>query len=244
MTEAFFVVLGLCFGSLGSVLISRVPQGLPPTGRSKCPGCQKILTPKELIPIVSFLFCRGRCRGCHMIIGMIYPFIEISSGAIFLFAYWYTGAPFSAVLLALALWLLLVVAIIDAKTHTIADVLNVPFVFLALSYGLLIGGFDYLAPIIGAGFFVFLWLVSRGKWIGSGDIILGAGIGALIGSWKMMVASLMMTYILGALIISILIITKKVTHGSHVAFAPFLFLGTLATLIFTDRIQQLLWLYF
>jgi prepilin signal peptidase PulO-like enzyme (type II secretory pathway) len=170
--------------------------------------------------------------------------VEIISAAIFCFAYWYTGTPILAILLALALWLLFVMAVIDAKTHTIADMLNFPFVFISLAYGFLSGGLDLIAPCIGAGFFALLWGMSRGKWIGSGDIFLGAGIGALVGAWQMMVASLMVTYVLGALIVSIMLVTKKVTRKSYVAFAPFLFLGTITTLLLERYIQQVLWLYF
>jgi prepilin signal peptidase PulO-like enzyme (type II secretory pathway) len=238
-----FFVLGLIFGSFGSVLITRVPCGESICGRSGCPECKKTLTPLELIPLLSYFILRGRCTGCKIQIGWIYPTIELASGLLFIMAWTLVGSFVAALLLALCLWLLLLIAFIDYKTHTISDLLNLPLLVLAIAYSLLIGQLQTTGIIIGAGFFGVQWVLSRGKWVGSGDIILGAGIGALMGSGERMVACLLLIYIIGGIIAGALLITHKVQRGQYVPFAPFIVLGTIAAIALQTRIDLLIDLY-
>ena len=231
-------ILGMCFGSFGSVLIERNPSG-----RSICLQCKKTLGPGELIPIVSFLALGGRCKGCKGKISLLYPSLELAGGILFLYAYIITGAVIPTLTLALTLWLLLTIALIDMRTHTISDAHNIPLIVLAFGYQISLGMFEWTGAVLGAAFFAVLWTLSRGKWIGSGDILLGAGIGALLGPWQMMAACLLITYVVGALIASVLLLTGKVKRGDYVPFAPFLALGTLLTLVFRDRIILLITLY-
>lgn len=197
----------------------------------------------ELIPLLSFLYLRGACRTCKTRIGYTYPFIEIASGLVFVAALYLRPVPTQALALSLALWLLLTISIIDIRTHLISDAMNIPFVLLAIIASVLAQTFDYTGIIVSVAFFGAQWLISRGKWLGEGDIILGAGIGALVGGWERMIACLFLTYIIGALIACTLLLTGAIKRGQYVAFGPFLALGAVATLFAHTRIDQFISVY-
>lgn len=241
---ALFLLLGLVFGSFGSVLITRVPGGENIGGRSRCPDCKKTLRPAELIPVISYLFLRGRCRRCRSPIGLLYPSLELASGGLFVLAWQMHAAVISSLLLGFALWLLLLIVIIDARTQTISDFLNIPFLILALAYGASIPPMPLDGAILGVAFFGVQWAISRGRWIGSGDIILAGGIGALLGDWTQMAACLFLTYIIGGMTAGILLLTKRIRRGDHIAFGPFLAAGTLAALLLRARIDTFFFVYF
>jgi len=235
MMHALFFVLGLVLGSFGNVLISRLPQGRAIGGRSQCPHCGKVLTARELIPLLSFVMQRGECRRCDGAISLRYPLVELASGLLFLFALAFATSFLEAFILALALWFLLLIAVIDAEQQRIPDVLNIPFVFLGILFNALSGSADPSGLLLGGGFFAVFWGVSRGRWTGSGDIILGAGIGALLGGFREMLLCLLFAYVAGALVAAFLLLSGRKTRKDRLAFGPFLALGALLTLFLGDQ---------
>lgn len=232
--------LGLTLGSFGNVLVFRLPQGKSILGRSRCVYCQRTLQASDLLPVVSFLLLRGRCRDCQRPIPLRYPLLELFSGAVFVFAYLSEGTlSLPMILLALALWLLVLIATIDGETGGIPDSLNIPFVIVALLYTTITRGFPAVASLVGAGFFAFQWVISRGQWVGSGDIILGAGIGALLGTWPLTVMSIFLAYICGAMTAVSLLLQKRKTMEDALSFGPFLAIGLIVTLLVGDRLLLL-----
>ena len=240
MMYALFFVLGLVLGSFGNVLISRLPQGRTIGGRSQCPHCGKILEVRELIPLISYMIQRGQCRGCGREISQRYPLVELASGLLFLLALTFAASSVEALILAFALWFLLLIAVIDAEQQRIPDVLNIPFVFLGILFNALSGSVDPSGFFLGGGFFAVFWGVSRGRWMGSGDIILGAGIGALLGGFKEMLLCLLFAYVAGALVAAFLLLSGRKTRKDRLAFGPFLALGALLTLFLGDQAIPLL----
>ena len=239
-----FFLSGLIFGSFGSVLITRIPSNEKITGRSQCPQCKTTLSALSLIPLVSFCLSRGKCRTCSKPIGKFYPLVELASGGLFLLAFFLNRDIASSVFMAMALWLLFVISVIDIRTQTISDMLNIPLCIFGIFYSLEVGAFYWGGALIGVGLFGGLWLISKGKWIGSGDIILGAGVGFLVGSWQMMIICMMMTYVIGATVAVALLIMKKMHRKSTIPFAQFFALGALFVILFRDRLELLLSLYF
>lgn len=235
-----FAVLGLTFGSFGTVVISRVPPGRSLGGRSRCPRCRAILGPVDLIPLFSFLFLRGRCRRCGKPISLLYPLAEALSACLFVLALWLSGGAFSAVLLAFALWTLLLIACVDTQTRTIPDVLSFALIFFALAIGITRGHIDIAGPILLFLFFAGQWILSRGKWIGSGDLLLGIGIGFLVGDLARSLLLLALAYVLGAFVAVFLLMTKRATRKSHIPFAPFLAMAAVLVLVFGERFLSLL----
>lgn len=231
LLQMLFTAVGLTFGSFGNVLVCRLPVRQTLRGRSRCPCCNRSLSPQELIPVVSYVVLRGRCSTCKEPISCQYPLVELASAIVFLYALLHTDFQLlHALLLGFALWLLLLIAVVDAKTQSIPDILNITFLIISVAYGAASGHLDAIAPVIGAGFFAAQWAVSRGRWVGSGDIILAAGIGALLGSWMVTVFALGLAYVLGAIVVSAILIFRR-DMSDHIAFGPFLAAGALIALI-------------
>lgn len=237
-----FFLIGVCLGSFGNVLILRLPAGKGIGGRSACPGCGRTLKIREIIPILSFFLLRGRCRTCHRKISRQYPVVELISGLIFLAALWNVHAIQYAILLALALWLLLLIAVMDMKFGVIADALTLPFIIIAAAYAAMNGIMieSLWAALLGAGFFGAQWLLSRGKWVGSGDILLAAGIGFLLGDIYLMAFSLWCAYIAGAIVAAILLARKKRMTKDTLSFSPFLALGAVISMLWGGEVLRLI----
>ena len=237
-----FFLCGLVFGSFGNVLIYRLPLGQSIKGRSRCLRCGKTIRAIDLIPVISFVLLRGRCRSCKEKLGWQYPAVELGSGFLALLAFIIAPSLFLAVILAFALWLLLLISMVDARIQGIPDSFNIPFIILAFIYMALVKTFDPYAFIIGVGFFGAQWLISRGKWIGNGDVLLAVGLSALLGTRELVLFMLITSYILGALMASAFLLIGKMTRRDHIAFGPFLALGTLLSLLVGDMVMScLLW---
>ena len=241
---AFYFLLGAVLGSFGSVLITRTVAGRSFGGRSACPSCRKQLRAWELVPIVSFLLLRGRCAGCSKKIGVFYPLLELLSGLLFVLALTKLPYPLPSLLFGAALWLLLVIAVIDFQLHVIPDAFTAALVAIGVLLNLSMGVSPVPGMLLGGGFFALLWAASRGRWIGSGDVLLGAGVGALLGDWRFTAAALFFTYVVGAAIASVLLASGKLHRGSAVAFGPFLALGTLLTILWSEKIATVMAVYF
>ncbi|MBU0766906.1 prepilin peptidase [Patescibacteria group bacterium] len=238
----FFFVLGLTFGSFGNVLILRLPKGKKIVGRSQCPKCKNQISTIDLIPVISYILLRGQCRFCKKKISIQYPIVEFVTGVLFVIAVMQTPeSSLAALLLAGLLWLLFLMAFIDAQIQGIPDLLNIPFVLLALIFAWFTGTFTILAPVTVAGLFLVQWLVSSGAWVGSGDIILAAGIGLMMGDWERALVAIVAAYIVGALVALVGLLTGQISRKDHIAFGPFLAIGALITILWGE---QLLGLFF
>ncbi len=235
--QALFFLLGLVFGSFGTVLVERLPAGQSIGGRSRCAHCKKKLRFWELIPAASYLFLIGRCRHCQSPIGWQSLFLELGSAGLFLFALLlHSSSPVGALILALIFWLLLLVTVIDAQTKTIPDLLDIPLFLLCLLHAFLFGPLTVSGLLLGGAFFGAQWALSRGRWVGSGDVFLAVALGIFLGTWQRMLLCLIIAYIVGALIVSILLTAGKVKRGSLIAFGPFLILGALLVFLFGDAL--------
>jgi len=227
-----FIALGTALGSFGTVLVSRLPQGRSILGRSRCPRCHKTLSAVELVPFLSYIVQRGRCTACAGRIPWLYPLLEACTGILFLLALLREGFWFMpALVLGVALWLYLSVTIMDAQTGYISDYLSFPFLIFSIVYALFFPPLPLIAPFLGGAFFALQWGMSRGRWVGSGDIIIGAGMGFLLRDWRLLVVALFVAYIIGAVTAFALILLKKKTVKDRLPFVPFLFIATMVTLL-------------
>lgn len=231
MTYFVAAVIGACMGSFGNVLIDRLPAGESILGRSRCDGCKRVLSPFELVPLFSWLFLRAKCRTCSGRISVRVPFVECFSALLALFAVYHAGALPAVIALFAALWALLLIAVIDTRTRTIPDVLTFTAFASALAYQwLATGTIPVVAPFIAASFFGTQWLLSRGRWVGSGDILLAAATGMLVGTPQAALWLLMASYAIGANVAIVLILRKKLSRGDMIPFGPFLVVAAYAVL--------------
>jgi len=238
----FFFVFGLIIGSFLNVLIARYQTGLSISGRSFCFSCRHKLSWYELIPIVSFLLQKGRCRSCNSRISWQYPTVELITGILFLFIFLKLDFSFSLHYFLLSTFyffvftILLAIAFYDIRHKIIPDAFVYTFiafsflnVFRFLSFDNLdlfvlsrIGeawefGVWLIAGPILATPFALLWLISRGRWLGLGDAKLTAGIGWLLGL-SSGVAALILAFWIGAFVGVILLALNSSTNGIHRLF--------------------------
>lgn len=183
------ILCGPAVGSFLGVLADRLPRG-EPVGlqRSACRSCGRVLRPAELIPLVSFPLCGGRCRGCGAAIPPWLLYLEIAAGGLGMLAVLRGGGPAEMALMALILWTLLGLAACDLLWFRLPDPLTAALLGLALLRAGIDG--DGLGPALvgalcGSGAF---WALRAGyralrgrEGMGLGDVKLMAGIGALAG---------------------------------------------------------------
>lgn len=227
-------VLGLVFGSFLNALVWRLNQNKSIWGpHSVCPKCNHNLAARDLAPVVSFLFLRGRCRYCREKISIQYPLVEVILGLLFILLFWRFG--WSAALL-LNLFLLVVwvkIFLFDLKYQLVVENVVWPTVVVALVGNVLLGVAWWsivFAMAIGAAFFGLQYIISHGKWLGAGDISLGVLMGASLG-WPNLLAALMVAYIFGSLVSLILLASKKKGLKSELPLGVFLAVGVVVALI-------------
>lgn len=255
---ALLFVLGLAVGSFLNAFLWRLHEGVSLTqGRSMCPHCKTQLLGRDLVPLLSFLILRGRCRACKMPISYQYPLVELATGLIFvgigmIFAAHTPGgilavlgggipAQTSLQLVAYLLFAAILIALFvyDLHWYLLPDIITIPSIIAAfIVNGFLLSTQPFnllIAALIGGGFFLFQYLISRGRWVGGGDIRLGVLMGCMLGYPGIGVA-LFLAYMMGSIVGIGLLIGKKKGMKSEVPFGPFLTLATLIVLLFQNDI--------
>lgn len=206
-------------------------------GRSHCPHCKHTLRWFELIPLVSFLIQGGRCRRCKAKIGFQYAAGELLSAAIFVFIpLRFASSPWMLpAVWILAFELLLLIAYIDFRLQVVPDALVVLLGCTAVLETAVAGGWlGHLAgALFGAALFEFLVLVTRGKGMGMGDVMLAAPLGFLFG-WPDIVFLSGAAFVFGGIVGAHLLLLKRKTMKSAVPFVPFLAAAAAFVLFFGD----------
>jgi len=183
-------IIGACNGSFLAVILTRWPAGRSIfAGRSRCDGCNRELTPVDLVPILSFLFLRARCRTCGSRIDARHMMVELAGALVGLVAMLAHPLPMALVTMLFGS-MLLILAALDAEHHWLPDVLTLPLIPIGLLFGWLGFGPPLVDRAIGAaaGGLV-LWLIALGyrrlrgrEGLGGGDPKLLAAIGAWVGA--------------------------------------------------------------
>lgn len=241
----FIIAIGLIVGSFLNCLIYRLSfnQNLAKSlkGRSFCPDCGHKLSWQDLIPVISFIFLKGKCRYCRRNISLQYPLVEIATAAIFLQIFNFQFSTFnrlnffSLVYLIVSFSFLIVIFVYDLKHYIIPNKVIYPAIALALIYNLFFYGIFnqnfsrfYISLLAGLGAalpFFLIVAVSRGKWMGGADIKLAFFMGLFLG-WPNILPALFLAFVIGALFGLSLIALKQKTLKSEIPFAPFLISGT------------------
>lgn len=189
---ATLFLFGSIIGSFLNVVIHRLPRResivWPP---SHCPQCQRRLTPRELLPLFSWIIQRGRCLGCREPIHWHYPLIEALTGVLFLLVGWRYGLSWETLVGLTLIGFLIPLSVIDLKTMLLPDRLTILLLMVMVLYRLFIGPEPWwwyiIGGALGAGMLLFLaWLspLLFGKeGMGLGDVKLMAGIGVAVGPY-------------------------------------------------------------
>jgi len=233
MTGYLFItfILGTAIGSFLNLCALRMPQRKKIVNdRSACPECGHVLGVPDLIPVLSYLGLRGRCRYCRKRISFRYPLVELFTGGLFAAVFSVYGLqPVTIVYLFMAS-ILLIAALIDLDHMYIPNELVV--------FGLISG--TVINPLFGTGSLTGLalgfiagafplagvYLVSRGG-MGAGDVKLGGVLGVFLG-WQLTLVALFLSFLSGAAAGIMLMVSGQKSRKDAISFGPFLALGGIA----------------
>lgn len=230
-----FFLFGLIAGSFVNTLIYRLPRSLGPGGRSICPNCKSRIAWYDLIPLLSFVFLRGRCRKCAKRISLTYPFVELLTALVFVqFARSVVLTPENLIFGLFILSVFIALAFIDAKHFILPDAVVYALIIISVAF-LFLHPAEVKEKLFGmvlfGGFFAFLFWLSGGKWLGFGDVKLAAAIGLVFG-WLDGLFVINLAVLTGAAFGVILMLLKRANMKTKIPFGAFLSGASIIFLLF------------
>lgn len=261
--------VGLLIGSFLNVVVYRLPKMLMRDWRtqarevldmqaqpdaetfnlilpnSSCPHCDHEIKPWENIPLVSWLFLRGKCSNCKEAISIRYPLVELACGLFSAVIAWQFGVSWEALAMLVLTWGLLSMSLIDADHQILPDVLVLPLLWLGLilnSFSLFTSLSDALwGAVIG---YMSLWsifwlfkLITGKEGMGYGDFKLLALIGAW-GGWQVLPLTILLSSVLGAVIGIIILRLQRNGYSNPIPFGPYLAAAGWVALIWGEQITS------
>lgn len=246
MDYTFIVILGLVIGSFLNVCIYRIPMeksiSFPP---SHCTKCNHNLSPLDLIPVLSYIFLRGRCKYCNEKVSIRYPLIESLNGLLYLLIYLKFGLTLITLKYCILASVLIVIGMIDYDTQFVytsttifGGVIAVIFIIVQdITYktgivDLILGG------VIGLGIIGSIVFLTKG--MGEGDIEIAAVCGLFLGI-KGILLGLFLAIILGGVIGVIILALKLKKAKEKIAFGPCIAIGSLISMLWGTEILNFYW---
>lgn len=221
--------------------------------RSQCLTCGHELGARDLVPLFSWLSTGGKCRYCRTPIGSFEPLIELGTALLFAASYlwWPYGTSTAVGITTLVIWLLacsilVVLFVYDLRWYLLH---TLPMILLALlgiamtltlafssphPMGVILSALGGLAIL--SGTYGLIYVVSRGTWVGLGDVELGVGLALLLADWRLAFVALFAANLIGSLIVAPGMMTGKIARTTRVPFGPLLIAGTVVALFFGHAI--------
>lgn len=274
MIIVVLAVLGLILGSFVNALVWRVHEqskgkrseskgkssltpklsALSPTklsilrGRSLCVHCGHILSSRDLIPVFSWLWLRGKCRYCHKPISVQYPIVEALTAGLFVVSYIFWPYEFGLQgTVIFGFWLLfltglIALAVYDIRWMILPNKIIYPLMYVGMAQAVVLLALSdspthiltnlLLSVLMGGGIFYLLFQVSNGKWIGGGDVKLGALLGLILADWQLIIMTIFGASIIGTLIALPLMLAGKLRSKTRIPFGPLLIVGAIIARLF------------
>ena len=252
MDLIFVIILGGLWGSFGNVCIYRLPKGKGVvSGRSFCPNCKKLITWKDNIPIISFLFLNGKCRSCRKKISPQYLIVELITIIYFLGIYYLFGISLTTLFFLILGLSLIIIFFIDLKHYIIPNVLTFSLMIIGF-----IKSFDpnlnpifpnYINSLIGGIFgYLIIWSIiyfykqiRKKEGMGLGDAKLLSAIGFWFG-WISIPFVIFLSSIIALLSVIPSLLKNSKSMSSQIPFGPYIIIGTLVYLFFENSFKSLL----
>jgi leader peptidase (prepilin peptidase)/N-methyltransferase len=239
-------LIGLLCGSFLNSVIYRMKEIMSVfSHRSHCPHCKEDLKWYDLVPLFSFIALSGKCRKCNKKISWQYPIVELSTALLFVWIYLYFGLSVMSISLMIISLFLIVIFVYDLYYEIIPDVIMIPAIGIWILVWIGMVLFDYpmlssfsnliIGAIIAGALILFLVVATKGKGMGGADIKLAFLLGFIVG-WPNVLVSLMMAFVLGAVVGIVLIIFKLKKMKSSIAFGPFLIAGFYFVLFYGEKV--------
>jgi len=234
-----YPLLGLAVGSFLNLCIDRLPRGESIlSARSHCDACGHLLGPLDLIPVMSYLALRGRCRYCQARIPPRAVWVELGTAALYALIWLRFSDNLQGVLVAVYGSLLIPILVIDLERHRVLNALSYPAIGLALAGSFIAPGrsfWEMLAGgLLGFGLLLLIALVHPAG-MGMGDVKLAAFIGLAVGHPQVLLA-LFLSFLFGGALSGGLVLARAIGRRDPIAFAPFLAAGALTTMFYGDQI--------
>lgn len=237
-------IYGLIIGSFLNVVIYRIPRkeniAFP---ASHCPSCSTRLKWYDNIPLISYILLRGRCRYCDKEISLQYPIVESINGILYLILFKYFGFGIDFIFYALICSILIAIILIDLKEMIIPDSLVSSVLALSIIHRVILF-IVYKTPLnikssilgllIAGLLFLLIVIVSKGG-MGGGDVTLIGVLGFVLGV-PLILLNILLSFVLGGVISSLLLITKIKTRKDPIPFGPFIVLGFFIVLLYGEEI--------
>ncbi len=234
-----FTLVGIAIGSFLNVCIDRLPEGqslIRPV--SHCPTCQRRLTPRDLIPVFSYLWLRGHCRYCRAPIPRRVLWVELGTGLIFALLWWRYGLTPELGIMSFYFCLLIIILVIDLERRLILNKIVYPAAAIALIIAVFMSDPGLISVLIGGAvgltIMFLVALVYRGG-IGWGDVKMAGLVGLLTG-FPLVLVSLFLAVVGGGLTAAVLLLLKIKKRRESIPFGPFLSLATMLTLLWGKSI--------
>lgn len=238
-------MFGLVIGSFLNVLIYRIPLKKQfVKGRSACPGCGALIKWYQNLPVISYLFLRGKCAACKARISFRYPLVELLNALAYIYFCYRFGWTTDLAVFAFLASVLIVIFFIDLDHQIIPDVITLPGIILGLAVSFLPGGLgilpSFIGVLVGGGA---LYLVAiLGDWLfkkesmGGGDIKMAAMLGAFLG-WQKVLFVFMASAAIGLVVsIGLLMVSAKLRETRQVPFGPFIAIAAMLAVVWGDQI--------
>lgn len=257
MVILILTLLGLALGSFINALVWRIHEKRDfVKERSVCVHCEHTLEWYDLVPLFSWLWLRGQCRYCSKKISWQYPAVELATASLFVVSYlvWPYDLSFWQEAVVFAFWLVQLVGLITLFVYDIRwMILPNTIVYSLIALALFQRSFELifiadnpalvfkevaLGALVGGGLFYLLYIVSKGRWIGGGDVKLGFLIGILLGP-KLALIALLIAFYSAAIFILPLMALKKLSRKSKVPFGPFLIFGLIITMLASEKLLEI-----
>ena len=247
---AMTFIFGTCIGSFLNVCISRIPASeslIYPS--SRCPQCHHPIRFYHNIPILSYLWLRGKCRNCGQTIPIRYLIVEILTGTIAVLTLFYFGLTLDALIYFVFICSLLIIIYIDLDYQIIPDSISLPGILIGFMASFLLDAVAYTESLIGIALgggilFAIAWgyfLITGKEGMGGGDIKLLAMIGAFLG-WQGVCFTIFIASATGTLAGVILMLIAKKNLKFALPFGPFLSIGAITYLFLGP--QLIAWYFF
>ena len=250
----WLAVLGACFGSFAGAVAWRLYKAKDfVRDRSECEHCQHKLSVWDLVPILSWLLLAGRCRYCKKPIGWFALVVEVVSALLFVLSYlaWPYGFDSTIGIVLFGLWivslvLMMILFVYDLRWKLLPNSVMLPLVLLGIPFFVgrqLAAGTPLvqwpielgLAMLPITGFYWALYVLSRQRWVGMGDVKFGVFMGLVL-PWQSGVAALFLANLIGTLYIVPLLARGRVKRTAHVPFGPFLIVATVLALLWGEAL--------
>ncbi len=266
MITVFIFILGLAIGSFISASAWRLHEQEElrsakkkpkkdisiTKGRSMCEHCSHTLSAKDLVPVVSWVSLKGRCRYCDKKLSWEYPAVELATGVLFALSVQAWDFSDNIDYLTFGVWLfvlgaLIFLAVYDLKWLILPNKVVYPLVIVATALvaveSVFFGGGPemvrdrVLGLVFAGGIFYLLFIVSNGRWIGGGDVKLGIFIGISLGLSRS-ILTFILAFNTAALVILPLLVLRIVKRKTPIPFGPFLIFATIVSTLYGHKISQ------